>query len=378
MPNCQSWARSGSFSAVRVTLRLTLLSTLLLTLFLAVSPAATQAQETLDIYFIDVEGGEATLFVAPSGESMLVDTGWPGFDGRDANRIAAVAEQAGVTQIDYLVVTHFHTDHMGGAEQLANRLPVVHFVDHGITIDQGERARAAFEVYSNLRSTGTHRVVRPGDPVPVTGLDVRIIASDGSVLTSPLAGAGDANPFCEGFTFHGADITSRFGDAEDQRSVSAFIGFGRFRTLIMGDLTWNKEHALMCPDNKIGTADLYLVSHHGSDTSGSEALVHALQPRVAVMNNGPRKGGAVQTFQILQAAPSLEQLWQNHYAVEAGELNSPDRFIANLNDGSEEVTAGEPPVHVGVSHWIKLSALSDGSFTVTNSRNGLSHDYPAR
>ena len=339
--------------------------------------AQSQPVETLDIYVIDVEGGEATLFVAPSGESMLVDTGWPGFDGRDADRIAAVASQAGVTQIDYLIVTHFHADHMGGAAQLADRLPILHFVDHGTTIDQSDRARVAFEVYSNLRRRGTHRVARPGDPIPVAGLDVRIIASDGSVLTTPLAGAGDANTFCEGFTLHGEDITSRFGDAEDQRSVSAFVGFGQFRTVIMGDLTWNKEQALMCPENTIGTVDVYLVSHHGSDTSGSEALAHALQPRVAVMNNGPRKGGAVQTFQILQTAPSLEQLWQNHYSVAGGdEHNMPERFIANLQD---ETSAQEnPPVHMGPAHWIKVSALRDGSFTVTNSRNGFSRSYEPR
>ena len=134
----------------------------------------------------------------------------------------------------------------------------------------------------------------------------------------------------------------------------------------------------MCPTDKIGSVDAYLVSHHAAHTSGSEALIYPLEPRAAIMNNGPRKGGAGQTFEILSTVESLEHLWQNHYAVDAGELNSPDQFIANLNDGSEEVTAGEPLVHAGVSYWIKLSAQPDGSFTVTNSRNGLSHDYPAR
>ena len=356
-----------------------IISASLLCLAVTVSSLVAQSLpgETLDIYVIDVEGGEATLFVAPSGESMLVDTGWPGLDGRDADRIASVANQAGVTQIDHLIVTHFHTDHMGGATQLADRLPILHFVDHGTTVDQGDRASAAFEVYSNLRSRGTHRIVRPGDPVPVAGLEVRIIASDGSVLTTPLAGAGDANAFCEGFTRHGEDITSRFGDAEDQRSVSAFVGFGHFRTVIMGDLTWNKEQALMCPENTIGTVDLYLVSHHGSDTSGSEALVHALRPRVAVMNNGPRKGGAVQTFQILRAAPSLEHLWQNHYSVAGGdEYNMPERFIANLQD--EPQVPDNPAVHMGTADWLKVSARRDGSFTVTNSRNGFSRSYEPR
>ena len=366
-------------SAAKIASVMRVITMSLLCVAVTVSSPVAQRRpgDTLDIYVIDVEGGEATLFVAPSGASMLVDTGWPGFDGRDADRIAAVAEQAGLTQLDYLIVTHFHTDHMGGAAQLADRLPVVHFIDHGTTVDQGDRARAAFEIYSKLRRDGTHRIARPGDPVPVTGLDVRIIASDGSVLSAPLAGAGDANPFCAGFTFHGENITSRFGDAEDQRSVSALIGFGRFRTVIMGDLTWNREHALMCPDNKLGTADLYLVSHHGSDTSGSVALVHALQPRVAVMNNGPRKGGAVATFQLLEATPSLEQIWQNHYSIAGGDQhNMPERYIANLQN--ETPTQENPAVHMGPAHWIKVSARRDGSFTVTNSRTGFRQSYGPR
>ena len=352
------------------------ISALLLYLAVAVSSPVAQSRpgETLDIYIIDVEGGAATLFVAPSGESLLVDTGWPGFEGRDADRIAAVATEAGVTQIDYLIITHFHTDHMGGAAQLADRLPILNFIDHGTSVDQSDRAKVGFDVYATLRNEGTHRVARAGDPIPVTGLDVRIIASDGSVLTTALSGAGDANRFCEDFTFHGENITSRFGDAEDQRSVSASIGFGRFRTVIMGDLTWNKEHALMCPENTIGTVELYLVSHHGSDTSGSAALVHALQPRVAVMNNGPRKGGAVRTFQTLRAAPSLEDIWQNHYSVAGGaEHNVLERFIANLQD--QTPTEGTPPIHMGPAHRIKVSARRDGTFTVTNSRNGFSRTY---
>ena len=358
-------------------MRILLASSLCLATTLALPAAQTRPDDTLEIFVIDVEGGEATLFVGPSGESMLVDTGWPGFDGRDADRIAAVASQAGVTQIDYLVVTHFHTDHMGGAAQLADRLPIRHFVDHGTTVDQGERPRAAFETYTELRSRATHRVVAPGDSVPVGGLDVRIIASDGAVLTTPLPGAGVANPSCDGFTLHGEDITSRYGDAEDQRSVSAFVGFGRFRTVIMGDLTWNKEQPLMCPDNTIGLVDLYLVSHHGSDTSGSEALVHAIQPRVAVMNNGPRKGGATQTFEILQATESLEAFWQNHYAILAGDdHNMPERFIANLQD--EAAPREDPAVHMGAAHWIQISARRDGSFTVTNSRNGVTETYGPR
>ena len=353
---------------------------LLLGLGLALGPAApaagAQPDETLAIYVIDVEGGEATLFVAPSGESLLVDTGWPGFGGRDADRIAAAAADAGVTEIDYLIVTHFHTDHMGGAAQLAERLPIRTFVDHGTTVDQGERQRAAFDAYAGLRGGSAHLVVAPGDRVPLDGLEVVILSSGGAVLGVPLEGAGDPNPFCEGFTFHGPGITSRYGNAEDDQSVSAAVTFGRFRAVIMGDLNWNQEHPLMCPDNKIGTVDLYLVSHHGSETSGSEALAHAIAPRAAIMNNGPRKGGAPRTFEILGASSTLEHLWQNHYSIPAGDANRPERFIANLEEGG--AIADGRTVHMGTSHWIRAEARRDGSFTVTNSRTGFSRRYGPR
>ena len=354
----------------------------LVALFLVVSSGVFSVQlsssGSLEIYVIDVEGGEATLFVSPSGESMLVDAGWPGYNGRDAARIVAAAHDAGVTTIDYLLVTHFHADHMGGSLPLAERIPIRHFVDHGSSPNLGARGQAAFDRYEALREQADHLHVEPGDTVPITGLAVQIIAAGGQVLSEPLAGAGASNPACENFLFHGEEITNRGGDAEDQLSVSAVVAYGQFRTIIMGDLTWNKEHALMCPNDKIGPVDAYLVSHHGAHTSGSEALVYPLKPRAAIMNNGPRKGGASQTFEILRTVESLEHLWQNHYAVDAGGLNSPDRFIANLDDGSDQGTAGESPVHAGTADWIKLSAQADGSFTVTNSRNGLRHGYPAR
>ena len=344
-------------------------------------PAArAQTAKTLNIYVIDVEGGESTLFVSPSGESLLVDAGWPGFNGRDADRIAAAAKDAGVRQIDHLVITHFHPDHMEGAEQLAARLPIRRFIDHGTTVDQDASSQAAFQAYANVRRAGSHHEARPGDVIPVAGLDVRIIASGGAVLRTPLPGGGGPNPLCSSFTPHGPAITSRVADAEDQRSLSVFVSFAKFRTVIMGDLTWNKEHDLMCPANPLGTVDAYLVSHHGSDTSGAEVLVHALRPRVAIMNNGPRKGGAVQTFQILRASPGLEDLWQNHYSIPGGsQHNRPNEFIANLEEGTSPAVVPPPaPVHMGPAHWIKLTAGADGSFTVTNSRTGFSKRYPAR
>jgi beta-lactamase superfamily II metal-dependent hydrolase len=347
--------------------------------------AAGQAQtaRTLDIYVVDVEGGEATLFVSPSGQSMLVDAGWPGFDGRDADRITAVARLAGIAQIDYLVTTHFHADHMGGVAPLVDRLPVRQFIDHGPDHQSGERAAAAFKVYADSRSRGTHVEAKPGYAIPITGITAQVIAAGGTVIDKPLTGAGDANSLCATFKPHGKEITSRAANDEDDQSVSLAVAHGRFRTVIMGDLNWNKEFGLMCPINKVGTVDLYLVSHHGSETSGSPAFVHALRPRVGVMNNGPAKGGAVQTFQILRESPGFEDLWQIHYSIPGGsEQNRPEQFIANLEPRalSDKNNAGQPtaPVHMGPAHWTKISASSDGSFTVTNSRNGFSRTYQPR
>jgi competence protein ComEC len=269
------------------------------------------AARTFDTYIIDVEGGEATLFVSPTGESLLVDTGWPGFEGRDADRIVAAARQAGIKQINYLVVTHYHADHAGGTVQLAARFPILHFVDRGSNVSPDERED--YQAYSAVRAVRRGTEVKPGDMVPLGGVSVRVIAAGGSVLRTPLRGQGFSNPFCATFKPHGPEITSRAADGGDSRSVSLFLTFGKFRTIIMGDLTWNKEFELMCPRNPVGEVDVYLVSHHGSDTSGSAALVHALRPRVAIMNNGPSKGGAIQTFQILRGASGLMDLWQNHY-----------------------------------------------------------------
>ena len=339
------------------------------------SSAQTQSVRPVEAYIIDVEGGEATLFVSPSGESLLVDTGWPGFEGRDADRILAAAKHAGIKQIDYLVITHYHADHVGGTAQLAARLPIRHFVDHGSNV--GEDERAQYQSYAAVRGNGRWTEAKPGDTIPVAGLSVRVIAAGGLILRTPLTGPRVSNPLCAGFKPHGPEITSRAADPGDSRSLSLLVTYGKFKTIIMGDLTWNKEFDLMCPVNTLGDVDVYLVSHHGSDTSGSPVLVHALQPRAAIMNNGPRKGGAVQTFQILGASPGLVDLWQNHYSIPGGsQHNRPETFIANLDEGASATDT--PPVHMGPAHWIKLSASADGSFTINNGRTGFTKRYAPR
>jgi beta-lactamase superfamily II metal-dependent hydrolase len=326
---------------------------------LCVGRTASQTTKPLDIRFIDVEGGQATLVVSPSGESMLVDAGWPGFNGRDAERIVAAAKAAGLSRIDYLVVTHYHTDHVGGVPQLADRLPIRTFVDHGATVEQGDAPTKLYDAYVQARSKGRHLQVKPGDKIPVNGIDVQVVSAGGDVIATPLASAGAANPLC-------ADFKPKNDDpSENARSVGVVLTFGRFRMLDLGDLTWNKEHDLVCPTNRIGTVDVYLTTHHGLDQSGPAVLVHAFRPRVAIMNNGAKKGGTPPAWTIVRQSPGLEDLWQVHYAVDGGaDHNVAEPFIANTDEST--------------AYGIRISADRDGSFVVTNERNGKSKKYEAR
>ncbi|MBZ5617316.1 MAG: MBL fold metallo-hydrolase [Acidobacteriia bacterium] len=325
----------------------------LLVVFAAVLPAA----KNLEVYSIDVEGGQSTLIVAPGGESMLVDTGWAGHNRRDADRILAAAKSAGVKKIDYLVITHYHADHAGGVPQLAEKIPIRNFVDHGASVESGKDADVLFNAYTAFRDKGTHLQVKPGDTIPIKGIDVRVLSAGGDVLAAPLAGAGQPNPECATFQRHDVDTS------ENARSVGVLITYGDFRMIDLGDLTWNKEFDLVCPANKIGAVDVYLVSHHGMNMSGSPQLVHALHPRVAIMNNGARKGGSPEIWQTIHDSPGLLDLWQLHFAVAGGkEHNSSDTAIANL----DEICEGK---------WLKLTAEKDGSFSVSNSRNKYERSY---
>jgi len=360
---------------------------LLLALALIPSLAAAQtraAKTTLDIYVVDVEGGNAVLYVAPSGESVLIDTGNGGT--RDAGRILAAAKDAGLTQIDHLIITHFHGDHFGGLPELAAHIPIKEFIDHGANTQVTPATDAFFkDTYGPLTSKATHTAVKPGDKIAVAGLDWRIVAAAGEALKSPLPGAGKPNPYCAETKPHDPDTT------EDAQSVGSFITFGKFRTVHMGDLGWNKEMDLMCPTNRLGTVDLLLVGHHGLPSSNSPAMVHALAPRVMIMNNGTRKGGQPDAMKVLYSSPGLEDLWQVHFSLLSGqEYTAPGMFIANWFDEPQAnmpvaplpaPTPGPgvppPPVHDGAAYWIKVSAQSNGNFTVTNTRNGFSKTYEA-
>jgi beta-lactamase superfamily II metal-dependent hydrolase len=334
------------------------LACLLLLAALGSAAANPQAAKPLEIYFVDVEGGQATLIVTPSGESLLVDTGWPGFNGRDADRIVAAAKLARVTRIDDLVITHYHADHVGGVTQLVERIPVVTFIDHGPNVETTEQAQQFSAAYARAVEKGKRRIVQPGDTIPLKGVEVKVLTANGEIIPTP-AGAA-SNPYCSS--------TGRLDDdpSENARSLGILLTYGKFRFVDLGDLTWNKELNLMCPVNRVGTVDVYLTDHHGFAISGAKPLVWGLHPRVAVMNNGAKKGGEPAAWQIVRDSPGLEDFWQVHFSIEGGkDHNSAEAFIANPDENCE-------------GKFLKLSAEPDGSFTITNSRNGFTKTYPAK
>jgi competence protein ComEC len=353
----------------------------------AVLVGQTGSRKALDIYVMDVEGGNATLFVAPSGESVLIDTGNGGPAAtRDADRIMAAVRESGLTQIDHLITTHWHGDHFGGMQELASRIPIRQFIDHGGNVQPAAAADEFLQkLYPTLYAKGTHMVAKPGDKVAVSGLDWRIVASGGEAIKTALPGAGQPNPACATFKPQEPDPT------ENAQSVGSIVTYGKFRVAHLGDLTWNKEFNLMCPTNRVGTVDLFVVSHHGQPISNSPALVYALRSRVAILNNGTRKGGQPDAMKVIYSAPGLEDLWQLHFSLLSGqEYTAPGMFIANTVDDQAQTMpiaaltpppaapgTPPPPAHNGPAHFVKVSAQADGSFTVTNSRNLFSKTYAA-
>ncbi len=315
-----------------------------------------QEQDTLRVSFIDVEGGQATLFVTPAGESLLIDTGWADNNNRDANRIVAAARAAGLTKLDYVLITHFHDDHVGGVPQLVAQIPVGTFIDHGVNreLDHGA-VEHNFAEYQKVLATGKSKriIAKPGDVLPIKGITATVISADGKLIASPLPGAGQPNDACRISPPRPADTT------ENVRSLGIEINFGELKLLDLGDLTADKELELMCPTNKLGHVDVLVVSHHGWSQSSSPALVHGIAPRVAIMDNGEKKGGSPGPLEVIQSSPGLEALYQLHYSVESANKNTRAENIANL------VGTSANPDH---GYGIELVAHKDGSFTVTNDR----------
>lgn len=345
----------------------------------AAKPSATK---DLRIVTVDVEGGAAVLFVTPEGKSLLIDTGWPpGMGGprpmpgappappmpSSAERIAAAAASLGVTKIDYLLMTHYHVDHLGGLQALLAKLPVGTFIDHGpnredlaANANPRQATMAPATLYPGWVAAYAghgHITAEVGKKLDIGSMHLEFVTSDGHVPDAPLPGAGQPNPLC-------SDVPpkEKDGGQENVRSVGTLITFGKTRILDLGDLTWNKEIELLCPVNKVGKVDLYFVTGHGMDLSSSPPTA-ALAPVVAVMQNGPTKGGDEAVIKTVDSFPGLEGFWRLHYSVRYPELNGDPNFIANL----------EPLPDQGYS--IGMDITPRGEITVMNGRNQFSKTY---
>ena len=321
--------------------------------------STSQEAETLDIYVIDTCGGKAVIIQTPEGENMLIDAGYPRPDNRDTKRVIDTAKSLGIKEFDFVIATHYDADHSGNIASVDANIPGKVFIDHGEPVASfGNRPNRAYDSYINAIGDRKRISVKPGDTIPVKGLKITVVTAGGKAITEPLEGAGQPNEF--------ALIERPTGRVDNNTgSIGLLFEFGKFRMLDLADLLISVEYDLMCPDNKVGTVDLFMVSHHGLSFSNSKFLIHAIAPKVAIMNNGPRKGGEVSVFDIIKSSPGLQDLWQLHYSFAAGEeKNSPEQFIANMEQ--ERECQGK---------MIKVSVQKDGSFTVKNARNDFSKTY---
>jgi beta-lactamase superfamily II metal-dependent hydrolase len=334
------------------------LATAVLTLLLY---TACAAERTLDIYWIDVEGGASTLIVTPDKESVLVDSGWPW--APSAERIYAVATNAGLKQIDYLITTHFHVDHFGGAAGLSKLMPIKNIWDNGAPPADPDSPGGPFKTDDYKKIPAKRKLIQPLDELPLkhagtNHLILRVLATRKeipSLATYPL------NPLCTNLTKHDIDMT------DNARSVCLLLDYNGFKFFDGGDLTWNIEGDLVCPFNHVGKVDVYQVDHHGMDISNNPLLLQTLSSTVSVMDNGPHKGGAAATLKRLRATPGIKAMYQLHRDMRGGkEFNTDDKFIANLE---EKCTA----------NYIKCSVAADGKhYTMSIPATGFSETYQAK
>jgi beta-lactamase superfamily II metal-dependent hydrolase len=340
---------------------------LLPTLLCAAQPSAQRG--TFDIYWIDVEGGAATLVVSPSGESLLYDAGWE-VDGRDGKRIADVIKQAGLSKIDYFVLSHFHADHAGGLQELARLVPISRCFDRGDFIEPAnQRWRDIYLAACASKRT----ILKAGDTIPLKGAQVDVVASNGQLIAKPLAGGGP-NPLC-------ATAENKPAEGpENQFMVGALITYGKFRFLDLADLDWEKEMELGCPVNRLGQVTIWQAGRHGAlDGAGAPGLLYAITPQVVIVNNGPRKGlgggssgspkPVTQHYQRIAKTPGIEGIWQGHLSLLEKDKtsNTAEDMIANFEESAD-----------CKGNWIRASVKPDGTFTVTNGRNGFSKTYAVR
>jgi competence protein ComEC len=333
------------------------LRSLLALLAALVVSASLMAAEPLQIYFIDVEGGQSTLIVTPERRAILIDAGWSAANNRDADRIQAAARDAKITALDYLILTHFHEDHAGGVAEIARRLPVKTFVDYGAPMEQGTFAQNPFKTYSEARTGGQQLHPKPGERISLGDVELEVVSAGGEVTKRALQGVtSKPTSGCAPVTRGAAD------EGENPRSLGVRLRFGRFSFLDLGDLSGANLLALVCPDNLLGHSDVYLVPHHGNADTAYVSVITAVSPRVAILNNGVNKGGDPKALTALKEA-NISEVWQLHRSRPAGTSNMPDNFIANVTDTPDAAA------------WLKVTADSDGTFSVTNARTGETKPY---
>ncbi len=363
---------------------------------LCAAPAAAQ-EKPLKIMVVDVEGGAATLFVTPEGQSLLIDTGWPAGNGQmpspdgsqeSADRIVAAAKTLGIQKIDYVLVTHYHDDHSGGAAALAKKIPVGTFIDHGPNGDPlrpgtpPERViNTSFGQYQLYQETvkGHKRIIaKAGDVIKIGSLTNTIVASDAKVIDKPLPGAGAVNLNC--YNTPPRDIDENVN--ENTRSVASWLRYGDVTIAQFGDLSWDMEYQLACPVDRLGKVNLLIVTQHGSaNVSNNAAHIAAMAPDVAIMPNGGKKGGDPDVIKTVTAQESVQGFWRLHESYKFLELSGDQNYIANLNPPQAEIDKvalkpWEAPPDMG--HGLMAEVWKSGRITVTNLRNGFSRTYQSK
>jgi competence protein ComEC len=360
---------------------------------------ALAAEGTLKVVSIDVEGGGGTLFVTPEGKSLLIDTGWPSGAGllpspdgakNSADRIVAAAKKLGVSKIDYLIITHYHMDHVGGIQDLVKRVPVDTFIDHGPNAEHlkpGEvvppdlAGGAPDQLYPKYLETikgHKHIVAKPGQVIQIGSMTDTIVASDGAVLSKPLAGAGAPNPVCDTAE---SKASRDVGGEENARSVASLLKFGKVSIAAFGDLSWEKERALSCPTGKLGHVNLLIATQHGSSISSNPASIADMHPDIVLMGSGGKKGGDEGPIKTLKASSGLMGFWQTHDSYAHPEWSSDKNMVANLNPAASAVAAHAKQMFTSPpdeGHAIHAEITKDGKITMTNDRNGFTKTYAVK
>jgi beta-lactamase superfamily II metal-dependent hydrolase len=366
----------------------------------ALTIPAVAAEGTLKIVSIDVEGGGGTLFVTPEGKSLLIDTGWPGGAGllpspdgakNSADRIAAAAKKLGLSKIDYLIITHYHMDHVGGTMELVKRIPVDTFIDHGPNAEHlapGEKVPPdlaggapdqLYPKYLEIIKGHKHIVAKPGQVINIGSMTDTIVSSDGVVLSKPLAGAGQPIAACNTAE---ARSDKPVGGEENRRSVASLLRFGKVSIALFGDLSWDKERELSCPVGKLGHVDLLIVTQHGSNISSNPASIADMHPDIALMGMGGKKGGDEDPIKLIKASPGLMGFWQTHESFAHPAWGASDKnMVANLNPPAAAVAAHAKAMFTSPpdeGHAIHAEITKDGKVTMTNDRNGFSKTYTVK